>query len=59
MCDCVYVCVCLGACTCIRAAGDPSILHVVTVVLLPVAMRTLIQEQLVSCAFHRIQQDGT
>lgn len=44
-------------CTGVRAAGDPGVLHVVTVVLLPVAMGTLIQEELVSGALHGVQQD--
>lgn len=44
-------------CTRVRAAGDPGVLHVVTVVLLPVAMATLLQEELISCALHSIQQD--
>lgn len=48
-----------SSCTCIRAAGDPCILHVVTVVLLPLAMRTLIQGQFVSGALHSIKQDRT
>lgn len=46
-------------CTCVGAAGDAGVLHVVTVVLLPLAMRTLIQEELVSGALHSIQQDRT
>lgn len=50
------VCVCC-TCTCKRAAGDPCILHVVTVVLLPVAVGTLLQKELVPRALHGIQED--
>lgn len=44
-------------CTCVGAAGHPGVLHVVAVVLLPVAMGTFIQEELVSCAPDGVQQD--
>lgn len=50
----VSVCECV---TCVGAAGDPRVLHVVTVVLLPVAVGTLIQRQLISGALYSIQQD--
>lgn len=44
--------------TCIWVTGHSSVLHVVTVVLAPGCVRTLLQRELISCALYPVQQDG-
>ena len=47
------------ALTCVGVAGHTCIFRVVTIVLLPHVMRTLLQRELIACTLHAIQPDGT
>lgn len=55
----VSVCFPSVALTCVRVARHPGILYVVTVVLVPDVMRTLLQREFIAWTLNPIQEDGT